>query len=55
MPSQPAPGKGPVEVPDSLKDDGRGMQRLEVMLNTVLERMTSVDEQQDGSAAGHAA
>ena len=54
MPAQPTAHKGLVEIPASLKDDRRGMRRPEVMVNTVLERMTAVDDQQDGSAAGHA-
>jgi hypothetical protein len=54
MPAQPTVDKGLIEIPDSLKDDRRGMQRLEVMVYTVLERMMSVDDQQDRPAAGHA-
>ena len=55
MRAQPAARTRPARIPDSLKDDRSGMQRLEVMVTTVLERMTAVDEKQDGGATGHAA
>ena len=54
MPAPGATARNLVSVPDSLRDDRRGMRRLDLMVNTVFERLVGGDDSDGGSAAGRA-
>ena len=54
MPARGATARNLVSVPDSLRDDRRGMHRLDLMVNTVFERLVGGDDPDGGSAAGRA-